>query len=131
MAAMGESTVLEDFNTGELTKSCRYLKMKGIENLNAKTVEKHIRSLLDKDVVLETDESTTFSKFGDFIDMHEKSYQERKNEDSASWTQMAINNFKSDLIKFRWSQKESFRITYMSFALNATEDILEKDPSID
>lgn len=39
VAVMAESTVLEDFKTGELTKSCRYFKMKKIENLKATTVE--------------------------------------------------------------------------------------------
>ena len=52
VAAMAESTVLEDFKTGELTKSCRYFKMKKIENLKAKTAEKLMRNLIEKDVVL-------------------------------------------------------------------------------
>ena len=72
VAVMAESTVLEDFKTGELTKSCRQCKMKKIENLKATTAEKLIRDLLDKDIVLQTGESTTYSKFEDFIDVHVK-----------------------------------------------------------
>ena len=66
MAVMAESTVLEDFETGKLTKSCRYFKMEKIENLKTKTADKLIRNLINKDAVLQTDESTTFSKFEDF-----------------------------------------------------------------
>ncbi len=44
--------------------------MKKIENLKAKTAEKLIRNLLDKDIVLQTDERTSYSKFEDFIEVH-------------------------------------------------------------
>jgi len=45
MAVMAESTVLEDFKKKKLTKSCRYFKMKKIDDLKAKTAEKLIKGL--------------------------------------------------------------------------------------
>jgi len=78
VAVMAESTILEDFKTGKLTKSCRYFKMKKIENLKETTAEKLTRGLLDKYIILQTDESTTYSKFEDFIDVHVKEISETK-----------------------------------------------------
>lgn len=102
VAVMAESNVLEDFKTGELTKSCRYFKMKKIENLKATTAEKLIRNLLDKDIVLQTDESTTYSKFEDFIDVHVKEISGTKEgKFNLKWAHAAISNFKSDLRKYR------------------------------
>lgn len=52
VAVIAKSTVVEDFKTGELTKSCRYFKMKKNENPKVTTTEKLIRNLLNKDIVL-------------------------------------------------------------------------------
>ncbi len=102
VAVLAESTILEDFKTGELTKSCRYFKMKKIENLKAKTAEKLIRNLLEKDIVLQTDERTTYSKFGDFIGVHVKEISGTKEgKFNLKWAHTAISNFKSDLRKYR------------------------------
>lgn len=67
---MAESTALEDFKAGELIKSCRYLKMKKIEDLKVKTTEKLIKDFIDKDGILQTDDSTTYSKFEDLVAVH-------------------------------------------------------------
>jgi hypothetical protein len=56
--------------------------MKKIENLKSTISEKLIRNLLDKDIVRQTDESTTYSKFEDFINLHLKEYQERQKVNS-------------------------------------------------
>lgn len=55
VAVMAESTILEDFETGEQEKSCRYFKMVKIDNLKAKTAEKLVKDLIDKNAVLQTD----------------------------------------------------------------------------
>jgi hypothetical protein len=39
VAVMAESIVLEDPDSGELEKSCRYFKMKKIKNFEAKTTQ--------------------------------------------------------------------------------------------
>jgi len=76
--------------------------MKKIENLKATTAEKLIRNLLDKDIVLQTDESSTYSKFEDFIDVHVKEISGTKEgKFNLKWAHTAISNFKSDLRKYR------------------------------
>ncbi|GAB2625744.1 hypothetical protein GCM10026987_23960 [Belliella aquatica] len=75
---MAESTVLEDFTNGELKKSCRYFKMKKIDSLKAIAAKKQIKSPIDPNAVLQTDESTIFSNFEDFIDLHVKEISSSK-----------------------------------------------------
>lgn len=102
VAVMAESTVLEDFKTGDLTKSCRYFKMKKIDNLKAKTAEKLIKDLIDKSAVVQTDESTTYSNFEDFIDVHVSDVSTTNNgKFNLRWAHIAISNLKGDLRKFR------------------------------
>lgn len=102
VTVMAESTVLEDFKTGELTKSCRYFKMKKIDNLKAKTAEKLIKDLIDKSVEVQTDERTTYSNFEDFIDVHVSEVSTTNNgKFNLKWAHIAISNLKGDLRKFR------------------------------
>jgi ribosomal protein L37E len=83
VAVMAESTILEDINTGKLEKSCRYFKMKKIKNLEAKTAEDIIKDFVDKDTVLQTDKSTTFTDLSDCIDIHvTKKYLEQMKANS-------------------------------------------------
>ena len=69
---MAESTVLEDPKSGKLDKSCRYLKIKKIKNLEAKTAQTLIKENIDSKSVLQTDKSTTFSDLSDCIDVYVK-----------------------------------------------------------
>ena len=102
VAVMAESTILEDFQTGKLTKSCRYFKMKKIGDLKARTADKLIRDFIDKKSVIQSDDSKTYSKFEDFIDVHVKETSgTKKGEFNLKWAHTAISNFKSDLRKFR------------------------------
>jgi hypothetical protein len=102
VAVMAESTVLEDFKTKELTKSCRYFKMKKIEDLKAKTAEKLIKDFINKDAVLQTDDSTTYAKFEDFVNVHVTELSSTKEgKFNLKWAHTAISNLKSDLRKYR------------------------------
>ncbi len=102
VAVMAESTILEDYKKGELTKSCRYFKMKKIDNLKAKTADKLVKDLIDKDTVLQTDDSTTYANFEDFIDVHVTEVSSTKQgKFNLKWAHTAISNLKSDLRKYR------------------------------
>lgn len=102
VAVMAESTVLEDFKKKKLIKSCRYFKMKKIDNLKAKTAEKLIKGLIDKNAVIQTDESTTYADFADFVDVHVKEISAtEEGKFNLKWAHTAISNLKSDLRKYR------------------------------
>ena len=102
VAVMAESTILEDLKTGDLTKSCRYFKMKKIKNLKAKTAEKLIKDFVDKDAVIQSDSSTTYAKFEDFLKVHVSEISSTKEgKFTLKWVHTAISNLKSDLRKYR------------------------------
>jgi transposase-like protein len=102
VAVMAESSILEDPKTGELTKSCRYFKMKKIENLKAKTAEKLIKGLIEKDSVLQTDRSNTYADFEDFLEVHVQDISSsNEGKFNLKWVHTAISNLKSDLRKYR------------------------------
>lgn len=100
-------TVLEDFKKAKLTKSCVYFKMKKIDNLKAKTADKLIKDLIDKDAVLQTDDSTPYANFEVIIDVHITGSGNSKGKFNLKWAHKAISNLKSDLRKYRFSPKES------------------------
>lgn len=101
VAVMAESTVLEDYNTGKKDKSCRYFKMVKTTNLKAKTAEKSVKELVDKDAVLQTDESTTFVNIADCIDTHISYISSTKEgKFNLRWVHIAISNLKRDLQKY-------------------------------
>lgn len=81
--------------------------MKKIENLKSKTAEKVIKDLIDKSVVVQTDKSSTYSNFADFIDVHVSDVSKTKEcKFNLQWVHIAISNLKGDLRKFRMiSQK--------------------------
>ena len=101
VAVMAESTVLEDYMTGEKDKSCRYFKMVKIENLKAKTAEKLVKDLIDKKAVLQTDQSTTFANLEDCIDVHVSEISStEEGKFNLRWVHIAISNLKRDLQKY-------------------------------
>jgi hypothetical protein len=98
VAVMAESTVLEDPESGKLTKSCRYFKMKKITNLEAKTAQALIKEYIDSDSVLQTDKSTTFSDLSACIDVHVREISGTKEGNfSLKWVHIAISNLKKHL----------------------------------
>lgn len=101
VATMAESTVLENIQTGEKNKSCRYFKMKKINDLKAKTAEKLIKGFINKEVVLQTDDSTTFANFEDFVDVHVHEISSTsEGKFNLKWAHIAISNLKSFLRTF-------------------------------
>lgn len=98
VAIMAESTILEDLDSGLVEKICRYFKMKKIKNLEAKSAQALIKEYLDKDSVLQTDKSTTFSDLSDCIDVHVKEISKtEEGKFNVKWAHIAISNLKKHL----------------------------------
>lgn len=101
VAVMAESTVLEDYMTGEKDKSCRPFKMVKITNLKAKTAEKLVKELIDKQAVLQTDESTAFANITDCIDTHVRYISSTKEgKFNLREVHIAISTLRGDLQKY-------------------------------
>jgi len=72
--------------------------MKKIKNLEAKTAQASIKECIDKDSVLQTDKSTTFSDLIDCIDVYIKEMSKTKEgKFNLKWAHIAISNLKKHL----------------------------------
>ncbi len=84
--------------------------MKKIDSLKAKAAEKLIKDFIDKNSVLQTDDSTTYSKFEDFIDVHVKEISNSKEgKFNLKWAHKAISNLKRDLSKYRMVSERNLK----------------------
>jgi hypothetical protein len=91
---MAESTVPVDFTKKRNSlRAVSIFKMKDIDSLNAKTPEKLIKDFIDKNAVIQTDESTTYADFTDFVDVHLKEISAtKKGEFNLKWAHIAAIN---------------------------------------
>ncbi len=72
--------------------------MKKVKNLEAKTAQVLIKEIIDKNTVLQTDKSTTFSDLGDCIIVHVREISGTKEGNfNLKWVHIAISNFKKHL----------------------------------
>ncbi len=72
--------------------------MKKINDLKAKTAEILIKGFINKEVVLQTDDSTTFANFEDFVDVHVHEIPSTsEGKFNLKWAHIAISNLKSFL----------------------------------
>lgn len=99
VAIMAESTYLEDIETGEISKSCRYYKMKVLDNHKKEAVNETIAENLDEQSIVFSDKSTSYVDIADLVETHimEKSTKETTNE-TLKWVHIAISNAKRNLL---------------------------------
>jgi hypothetical protein len=75
--------------------------MKKIDNLKANTAEKLIKGLMEKNAVINTDESTTYAEFTDFVDFHVKEISTTEEDKfNHKCAHKAISNLKSNLRRY-------------------------------
>lgn len=95
VAVMAESTPLVDLVTGEESKSCRYFKMKVLDNHKKESVNETVQECIDEKSIVFTDKSTSYVDIEDYVETHvqEKSTKETTN-DTLKWVHIAIANAK-------------------------------------
>ena len=96
VAVMAESTYLEDLETGEVSKSCRYFKMKVLDNHKKDAVEEAITNNIDEQSIVFSDKSKSYIDIADLVQTHimEKSSKETTNT-TLKWVHIAISNAKA------------------------------------
>lgn len=99
VAVMAESTYLEDLETGEVSKSCRYFKMKVLDNHKKDAVEEAITNNIDEQSIVFSDKSKSYIDIADLVQTHimEKSSKETTNT-TLKWVHIAISNAKRNLL---------------------------------
>lgn len=99
VAMMAESTPLENIETGEISKSCRYFKAKVLETHLSLEINETIKESIDNQSIVFTDKSTSYVDISDFVELHitEKSNEKTTNE-TLKWVHITISNAKRNLL---------------------------------
>ena len=99
VAVMAESTYLEDIETGEISKQCRFFKMKALSTHKSEEIDETVESSIAQDTVLFSDKSTSYVNMDNLIEAHimEKSSNETT-VDSLKWVHIAISNAKRNFL---------------------------------
>lgn len=93
---MAESTPLEDIETGEVEKHCRYFKAKVLDDHIADGVDAKLQESIKKEQsIVFTDKSTSYVNIADYVEIHitEKS-NEQTTKETLRWVHIAISNAK-------------------------------------
>lgn len=99
VAIMAESTPLENIETGEISKSCRYFKAKVLETHLSLEINETVKESIDNQSIVFTDKSTSYVDISDFVELHitEKS-DERTTNETLKWVHITISNAKRNLL---------------------------------
>lgn len=99
VAVMAESIPLENLETGEKSKSCRYFKAKVLETHLSLEINETVKESIDNQSIVFTDKSTSYVDISDFVELHitQKSDKETTNE-TLKWVHITISNAKRNLL---------------------------------
>ena len=90
-----ESTPLEDIETGDKSKHCRYFKAKVLSSHQKEEINDTLQQIMDNECIVFTDQSTSYVDIADFVELHitEKS-DENTTKDTLRWVHITISNAK-------------------------------------
>jgi transposase-like protein len=96
---MAESVPLEDIETGEKSKSCRYFKAKVLDSHLSEDINAEIEQSIDSECIVFTDKSSSYVDIADFVELHisEKSDKQTTKE-TLRWVHITIGNAKRNLL---------------------------------
>lgn len=97
---MAESTILEDPDTGNVERQCRYFKAKVLEDHKADGADETLESAIAKEqTIVFTDQSTSYVNIADYVEIHisEKS-SEKTTKETLKWVHRAISNAKRNFV---------------------------------
>jgi hypothetical protein len=99
VAVMAESTPLEDVETGEASKHCRYFKMKVLKNHLSGEINAVVEENFDEKCIVFSDKSTSYIDIAQYVEVHimEKSTKESTVK-NLPWVHIAISNAKRNLL---------------------------------
>lgn len=114
---MAESTVLEDIETGETDRQCRYFKAKVLEDHQAKGTDGVLTAAIDGEkAIVFSDKSTSYINIEDYVEMHitEKS-NEKTTKQTLKWVHIVIGNARTDLQKFHKIKRKYLQLYLNEF----------------
>ena len=93
---LAEGTVLEDIDTGETERQCRYFKAKVLDTHKSKSIDDTLQEAIsEEETIVFTDKSTSYVNISDYVDIHltEKS-SDKTTRETLKWVHIAISNAK-------------------------------------
>jgi hypothetical protein len=114
VVVMAESTFLEDIETGEKSKHCRYFKMKVVENHKKDGINKLVKESLDEKTIIFSDQSNSYLDIADYVEAHfmEKSTKE-VTKTTLKWVHIAISNAKRTFLGIYHKMKGKYLQLYL------------------
>jgi hypothetical protein len=113
---MAESTVLEDIETGEVERQCRYFKAKVLDDHKADGTDLSFQKAIDDErIIVFTDKSTSYVNIADYVEIHvtEKSTQQTTKE-TLKWVHIAISNAKRNFVGTYHKIKRKYLQLYLN-----------------
>lgn len=99
VAVMAESTPLENIETGETSKHCRFFKMKVLQSHLSEEINTMVKDNLAENCIVFSDKSTSYIDIESYVEVHitEKSTKETTIK-CLPWVHIAISNAKRNLL---------------------------------
>jgi len=112
---IAESTPLEDLETGEVSRQCRYFKMKVLDSHEALEIDNLVENVLEEKTLVFSDKSTSYVNIGDYVEVHvqEKSDVETT-KTTLQWVHIAIANAKRWLLGIHHMIKGKYLQNYLN-----------------
>jgi DNA-directed RNA polymerase subunit RPC12/RpoP len=115
VAVMAESIPLEDLDTGECSRHCRYFKMKVMPDHGAEAVNRLVSENFDEKCIVFSDKSTSYVDIAQHVETHisEKS-DEKTTHTTLQWVHIAISNAKRTLLGLYHKIKGRYLQNYLN-----------------
>lgn len=97
---MAESTVLENLDTSEVERQCRYFKAKVLTDHKPQGTDQTLQSSIDGNQnIVFTDQSTSYVNIADYVEIHvSKKSNEQTTKETLKWVHIAISNAKRNFV---------------------------------
>lgn len=114
VAVMAEATPLEDLQTNEISKHCRYFKMKVVESHKKDAINELIKESIDEKTIIFSDQSTSYIDIANYVEAHfmEKSTKETT-KTTLQWVHIAITNAKRTFLGIYHKMKGKYLQLYL------------------
>lgn len=114
VAVIAESVPLEDYQTGEVKKQCRYFKMKVLGSHRPEEINELVEKNIDERSIVFSDKSTSYFDISDYVEVHvsEKSTKETTVK-TLPWVHIAISNAKRTLLGIYHKVKGKYLQLYL------------------
>lgn len=99
VAVIAESTPLEDIDTGQKSKSCRYFKAIVLEDDTAEGINDLVQKTIAESSIVFTDQSTSYVDISTLVEIHiSEKFTKETTKDTLRWVHIFISNAKRNLL---------------------------------